>query len=190
MATILESVVESIIPGMTEGVRTALPYLTAMTLQGTSLSGSTLSAIAQGGIAPAGPRLSANEIIRRLRSNGFSVRTQIAKRTIATIRRAVTSQEYVTSLPGHVKPLASKIAPSWFRQEFKYYVRVGVTGLDRNTGELRTQWVTVTSPRLLSINDAKGQAALIVTGTETYDMVDITGIDIASYTKMNPALNK
>jgi len=187
MPSLLESLVGHTIPGITEGVHLALPYLTQLSLQGSPLSGETIKAVSLGGIAEKLQSLSANEIIRQVRSLGFGVNRQSALRVIKALKGQIQSHEYIQSVASNAAPRAARVPLAGSRQTFKYHVRMSVTGRDSITGETTQQYVTVTSTRLITKAQAQAEAALIVLQGEGYDMADLQSVDVITYTRQNPA---
>lgn len=183
-----ESIITGSVPGLTAGVRTALPYITSLSLQGSALGGAALRAVSLGGIAPKLPLLSANEIIRRVRASGFTVQRSAALQVIKALKGQIAGHEYIQALANYLRPLKPLVPFAGQHQTYPYHVRVLITGRDNFTNEIRQQYVTVTSTRLISKNQAIEKAYGVALGGEGYNMVDLIGMEIVTYTQINPYL--
>jgi len=188
MATVIGAVLEATLPEVTRGVGVALPALRALTLQGTPLAGAALQASALGGVAESLPRLSANEIMRQLRVMGLPVRRQSALQAIKALRSQVDAYSNILNLtPGRI-PLQSMIPYAGSRQRLKYQYTVQITGTDAMTGELRTQFIRINNPSLITKNQAMALAADTVLGNEQYQMSEITDAAVTLVTRQNPRI--
>ena len=182
MPTILYSLGEAI-GGVTAGIAEALPMITSLAQVGTPLDALSLSAKALGGISQARSILSANEIIRQVRGAGFSVRRGAALSVIKQLRAQINVQSYIAGLGPNQLPLAGQLHYSATRQLSKYQYHVLVTAHDRFTGEPTTQWITVSSNRLIPKAQAEFYAAAAINIGENYDVTDAVDATVHNITK-------
>lgn len=185
MASVLELIARAVVPDITAGVAEALPTISGLAALGTRFSGPALAASALGGVPKPQPVLSANEIIRQVRSMGFKVRRQAALRTIKLIRTQQAAMESIAKLTPGQRPLMRNVPLAHTRQRLKYAVKVQVTGHNRLTGENQVQIITINSPRLISPSQAYAAAADAITTGEEYQMVELQGFSIIGYTRQN-----
>lgn len=190
MASVISDILEATLPGVTRGVGLALPYLHSLTLQGTPLGGGILKHKALIGPPPSLPRLSANEVIRQLRTLGFHVRRQNALKAISAIRQQAESMSYVNALPNGRRPLMNGIPFSSHNIRLKYQVTVSLTGHDATTGELRQQFIRINSPSLITKNQAMADAAELVLGRAKYEFGDVVDASVTLYVRQNPGINR
>lgn len=186
MAITLEAIARAVVPEITGGVGAALPAIAGLAAQGTPFAGTRIAARTLGGVAPTMPKLSANEIIRQVRSMGFRVRRQNALKVISGIREQQDAMTYIAGLSPNQRPRMARVPLATDRQRLKYQVKIAVTGRNRFTGEEQTQMITLNSPRLISRNEAYAAAGDAATTEQAYAFEAITGFEMISYTINNP----
>lgn len=165
----------------------ALPMLHALSFQGSSLAGEAIRSKGLGAISQELPRLSANEIIRQVRTAGFHLNRKNALAVIAGFRRQIAGHEYTQGVSAGYLPRASLLPLATTRQSSKYYITVSVTGSLQVTGQPFTQFVTVGSNRLLTKGQATSIAESMVMGNPSYQFGGITESQVMTYTVINPA---
>jgi hypothetical protein len=170
---------------VTAGLREALPYITHLAQQGTILDRAANEARLLGGVSEKTSELSANEIIRRVRLEGFEVRRQAALKVIKQVKSQVQTRSYIAGLRPSQRPLMTRLPFASTKQTAKYNYHITVVGTDANTGDATTQNIIVASDRLISKREAETQAILAVIGDEKYQMVDIRGAETQNITLRN-----
>jgi len=186
MANTLIGVLEATIPELTAGAGIALPALRSLALQGTPIAGRALGQISVSGAIGELPKLSANEIIRQVRSMGFGVRRKVALQTIKSIREQAESFVYVQTLKGGERPLASRIPLTDTKQRKKYQYLVRIEGTSALTGELTNQYIRINSSHLITTNAAEAMA-LSAFWTGDYGLLpEVTGHETELITRQNP----
>lgn len=177
-----------LIPGITKGVRTALPYVQKLALQGTGLSDPAINARLLGGILPTMPRLSANEIIRQVRAAGFGVNRQRALDAIRLLRGNTEFTDSFNSASGRYRPRMADVPLSAHAQRSKYYIKVTVSQVNDETGDTSLRHLTLRSDRLLTPDDITASIAGVMGSGEAYTDVSYEDHVVTSYTIRNPEL--
>lgn len=176
------------IEGVTQGLAEAMPMVSSLATVGTALSASRLSSLAQGLIPKPEAPLSANEIIRQVRAAGFKVRRQAALKVIGQLKQQVTFRAYVQQLGPNALPVNRYLSMSTYARPTRYQYFVQLDGVDANTGETRTQFVTVVSDRRMSKSEAEFNAVFMAEQSQNYDYTEITGSTTVHITR-SPSFN-
>lgn len=161
------------IEGVTKGLTTAMSAITALSTIGTSLSTeSLLGEVAHLIPNPVAP-LSANNIIRAVRSMGFPVQRQAALKVIRQVKAITANRDYVNKLGPNTLPTAKNLAYSPYRITSKYQYIVSVTGTNPITGELSQQWITVSADKRLTKIEAEYLATAALLTGENYGISEV-----------------
>jgi len=186
MASTLERLVGAVNPELTAGIGIALPAMTSLSVQGTLLYPIIERAAGRIPTTASLPKLSANEIIRRVRQMGFGVKRQPALKAIKAMKTQAASYDYISTLTPGAKPLMSMVPFASDKQPLKYQYTVLLTGTDRDTGEQNYQYIRINSPRLLSKNQATAMATDAILEKQKYQITDVTEGTVLLITRENP----
>lgn len=120
--------------------RVALPYITAAVHRG----------------------LSANETLRTLSAAGMGIRRSNLLTIARVIRAGFETANTIRGLKGGEFPSPTLFTPATYPTQRRYSFQYSVSGINEQTGENVVRYVTITSDRLLTLDELNGAAEFAV----------------------------
>lgn len=109
---------------------------------------------------------SATSIINTVRQSGYGIRTQTGFNVIAHLREVVApATDYIKHVNLNAFPTIQRLPLSITKQLRNFAYNVEVTGVNKNTGEIQTKNVTISSNQLLTKQMAVDAAVSIADGS-------------------------
>jgi hypothetical protein len=159
----------SLFAGLTAGAREAAPFILSLSQIGQV---QTLTRVQQETLANLGLEnvtLSANRILQIANDAGLAVRRSDGLALIRNARQQVSTRPYISSVGLDKLPNPARFATPAYQMNDNYHYLVRVDGVDPETGERTTRYVTVASETVLTKQAALDTAgAYIETDPESY----------------------